>query len=318
MPPDELISGGHLLARTRDYWLYGLRARSEIELPDWPVTTFTEPDVTIKREALSVPEPVGPPYTARSTLEGGELRLAILGVGRYAASGGNLIRVDPDPQATPEDIRLYLTGALMGTILHQRGAYPLHASCVALAGVPGAVGFAGRSGAGKSTMVAALVRRGAAFVSDDICVMAPSAPGGLRVWPGAARVKLDEIGLGVLPGATADLDPAGGNRGKFHLPMDGTLDREVPVPLSRVYLLTDGEEAPRLERLTGLDAVSALVDETYLLATAHSLGLISQVFGLAARVAQTLPVIRLIRPRGLEYLPAVAALVEQDAHHPEG
>jgi hypothetical protein len=221
--------------------------------------------------------------------------------------------MDPDPDARAEDIRLYLTGAMIGAILHQRGAYPLHASAVALPGLGGAVGFAGRSGAGKSTMVAALVRRGATLVSDDICVMDPAARGGLTVWPGAARVKLDRTGLGAVSGPVSDLDSAGGNRGKFHLPVESDLSPDAPVPLTRVYLLADGEGSPRVERLVGLDAVSALVDDTYLLPTARVLGLIPQVFSLAARVAQTLPVCRLVRPRGLEHLSATAELVEQDA-----
>ena len=304
-------------ALTQDHWVYGLRVRSAIALPDWPAAAPGEPDLFIRREPVPGPELEGPPYSARFVVEAGELRLGVVGVGRYAASGGSLIRVDPDPDAKAEDLRLYLTGALMGAILHQRSTYPLHASCVVLPSAGGGVGFAGRSGAGKSTLVSTMVRRGAAFVSDDLCVMAPADSAGLRVWPGAARLKLDESGLGAVPGTVSELDPAGGDRGKFHLPVDASLDHASPVPLTRVYILTDGEGPPRIERLTGLDAISAVVDETYFAAAALAMGLSSQVFRLAAKVAQTLRVSRLVRPRGLEHLPAVAALIERDAHHPE-
>lgn len=330
MPPDELSGGICLRApgsrgqpgrsamtapAQQDFWVYGLRVRSDIDLEDWPVVEATEPDVTIRREAIPGLELEGPPYTARTEVEAGEFRLAVKGVGRYTAFGGSRIRVDPDSQAKAEDLRLYLTGAMMGTILHQRGAYPLHASCVALSDA-GGVAFAGRSGAGKSTLVATMVRRGAAFVSDDICVAAPPASAGLRVWPGAPRVKLDEAGLAVLPGTFSDLEPAGGNRGKYHLPMEAHHSYTTPVSVNRVYLLNFGEGPPRVERLTGLDAISALVDETYFLAFAQALGLTSQVFRLAATVSQALPVCRLIRPHGLEHLEALANLVEQDAHRP--
>jgi hypothetical protein len=158
-------------------------------------------------------------------------------------------------------------------------------------------------------LVAALVRRGAGFVSDDLCVMAAPLADRLEVWPGAARLKLDEAGLGPQSGAAATLEPAGGNRGKYHLPVEA-FDQTSPVPFDRVYLLTDGVGPPRVERLSGLDAVAALVDQTYFLAYAHALGLTSQVFRLAAAVARTLPVFRLFRPRGLEHLPEVAALIE--------
>jgi hypothetical protein len=233
-------------------------------------------------------------------------------VGRYAARDGNLVRVDPEPGGCGEDVRLYLTGVMMGIILHQRAAFPLHASCVALPGGAG-VAFAGRSGAGKSTLVAALVRRGAAFVSDDLCVMAPPAAGRLRVWPGAARLKLDQAGLGASPLPASALEPAGGNRGKYHLPVEAGVDHTSPVWLDRVYLLADGAGPPRVERLDGLEAVSALVDQTYFLSYAHTLGLAPQVFRLATALARSLPVRRLVRPRGLEYLPALAEVIEQDS-----
>ncbi len=332
MPPDTSSAGGHSLAgsaaepspglrdvtgETRDYWIYGLRVRSGFDLPGWPLATPGAPDVLVLREPVVAPEWDGEPYTARSEVEGGEFTLTVGGVARYAARGGSSILVDPEPAARGEDLRLYLTGVMMGTILHQRGALPLHASCVALPGA-GGVGFAGRSGAGKSTLVAALVRRGAAFVSDDLCVMAPPVAGQLRVWPGAARLKLDEAGLGPLRGPVSALEPAGGNRGKYHLPVATPFDQASPVPLDRVYLLTDGEGPPRVERLGGLDAVSALVDQTYFLTYAHALGLTSQVFTLAASVARSLPVFRLIRPRGLEHLPEVAAQVEEAAGRREG
>ncbi len=214
-----------------------------------------------------------------------------------------------------EDLRLYLMGALVGVILHQRGVFPLHASCVAVHGL--GVAFAGRSGAGKSTLVAALVRRGAAFVTDDISVMTTSSGNGIGVWPGAARVKLDEIGLARLSGSASDLEPAGGTLGKYHLPMDSSAEWMTPVPLGRIYLITDGEGPPRIEQLTGLDAVSALINETYFVGHATALGLTAQVFRLVAEVARILPVCRLIRPRGLEHLQRVVELIERDRSRPQ-
>ncbi len=274
-----------------------------------------EPDVVIRQEPWSVVDVEGEPYSARSVVEAGGLKLLVHGVGSYSADHGSLIRVQPAPGAKAEDLRLYLMGALMGVILHQRGVFPLHASCVALNGF--GVAFAGRSGAGKSTLVAALVHRGAAFVTDDISVMTQSG-GGISVWPGAARVKLDESALARLPGSASDLEPAGGTRGKYHLPMDSSSEWMTPVPLGRVYLITDGEGPPRLEQLTGLEAISALVDETYFLAYAGALGLASQVFRLAATVARIVPVFRLVRPHGLEHLPAVVELIERNASLPRG
>jgi hypothetical protein len=242
-----------------DVVIYGLHVRSDVELPGWPPASGTEPAVHIIEKPPVPPTFEGNPHTVATAFDGGAAHLEIRGVGRYSVIGGDRIEVAPEPFAKPEDIRLYLTGAMFGLILHQRRTYPLHASCVQLGG--GGVAFAAPSGSGKSALVAALMRRGATFVSDDICVLTPR-DGRLYVWPSAARVKLDQAGIRALEESASTLEPAGGNRGKFHVPISPDVVVADPVPLERIYLPAFAEGAPRLERLTGLDAVSALVDET--------------------------------------------------------
>ena len=290
--------------------MYGLRVRSDINLPGWPRVNGGGQDVVIRREPFDGATFEGEQFWTKTKFEDGEVRLEIRGVAKYAACGGNLIRVAPEANAKPEDIQLFLTGALFGALLHQRGIFPLHASCVAIDGI--GVAFAAPSGEGKSTLVASMVDRGATFVSDDICVMTPVTHGSASVWPGAPRVKLDDHGLAALNGNGAELEPVGGPRGKFHLPIETTFDWSAPIPLKRVYLLRSSDGEPRIERLTGLDAISAIVDDTYFLTYAQGLGLGTQIFRLAASLAHTLQVSRLVRPRGLEHMPGVLDLIERD------
>lgn len=291
--------------------VYGLRVQSDIDLPDWPKIEPGEPDLVIRRVPFDGATFEGELYWTNTRYIDGDVRLEIRGVGKYVASGGTLITVAPEPDAKPEDVRLFLTGALLGAILHQRGLYPLHASCVALDGI--GVAFAAPSGEGKSTLLASLVDWGATFVSDDICVLSRGDDGVARVWPGAPRLKLDRIGLAARASTADQLEPAGGDRGKFHLPVDVAADWLRPVPLRRVYLLSSGEGAPRIDRITGLDAISALVDDTYFLMYAAGLGLNTRVFRLAADISRSLVVSRLTRPRGLEHMPAVMDLIARDA-----
>jgi hypothetical protein len=289
--------------------IYGLLVRSDFGLPGWPGGVPGDPAFEIRRAACDAPAFGQNPHTARFLVRDGELQVAVTGVGRYAACGGRLIKVDPQPTALREDVLLYLTGALVGVTLHQRGLYPLHASCVTIGGV--GVGFAGRSGAGKSTLVSTMIHRGARFVSDDVCVLTESASSESVVWPGAPRVKLDEAALAHVPSHPRHLEAAGGPRGKYHLPVAESSAATSPVPFRHLFMLGDGEGEPRIERLTGLDAVSALMEETYLLTWAAALGLSSQVFRLVGRVARTLHVYRLVRPRGMQHLPATATLIER-------
>jgi hypothetical protein len=287
--------------------VYGLRVRSEVALSGWPVATPGEPDVRVVEARCDGPEAGCERYAARTLVEDRRVKLHVRGVGRYCALDGSRIEVDPEPGARAEDLQLYLTGALVGAVLHQRGVWPLHASAVAIDGE--AVAVAGASGAGKSTLVAKLVDRGATLVTDDLTVTALLEAGGVGVRPGPGRIKLDGRSLAEVAAAGRRLGPAGGSRGKYEVGV--TRVSLEPVPLRRIYLLGDGRL--NLTPLRGLEAVAALVEHTYFLGFAHSLGLGSQVFRLAAGVAGRVTVKRLDRPRGLEYLEAIAELIERDA-----
>ncbi len=219
--------------------------------------------------------------------------------------------MDPEPGARPEDVQLYLLGSMMGTIMHQRGALPLHACAAAFGGR--ALAFAGPSGVGKSTLLAALVAQGGAFITDDIAVVTPLGGGKVGLWPGAQRAKLDPLSLAALGRTGAGLEPAGGPQGKFHLPVSGGEPVRGPVPLARVYLLRDGEGPPRIEPLSGLDAVTALLEDVYVLGCATALGLAAQCFRLAAATAAAVEVGRLVRPRGMDRLADTVRLVLSEA-----
>lgn len=103
-----------------------------------------------------------------------------------------------DPAATLEDAATYLTGPILGFLLRLRGSLALHASAVQVG--PGAVGFVGAHGAGKSTTAAALARRGCAVVTDDVLRLRPERTvwlaepfgGALRLWPEGAALAIHE------------------------------------------------------------------------------------------------------------------------------
>ncbi len=304
-----------LLPAPLQYVMYGLRVESELDLPGWAQATGDGPaDVTIRLRSHSMDRSPGIPYTAQGAIDHDRVDLHIRGVGAYRAAEGTCIEVDPDPSAAPEDVLLYLTGAMLGVILHLRGAFPLHASCVTLASGGGGIAFAGPSGAGKSTLVSAFLNRGGELVTDDVAVLFQSGAGQTHAWPGARRVKLDDGSLSVLKHPKAEergLERAGGNRGKFHVAVEGPLPQ--PTPVAKVYILHEEEGPVRTENLSGVDAVAALVEQTYLLAYASGLGRGSQCFRLAAEVARNVPVVRLIRPRGFQHLGPTLDLVEREA-----
>jgi hypothetical protein len=293
----------------RDIDMYGLRVRSAYELPEWPDATPGDPDVVIVEDP-PVPASDRPLYTGKSAVNDGDLELQVHGVAHYSAIKGSHIRVAPEIGAKPEDVRLYLTGLILGVILHQRGTLALHASCVVIDGI--GVAFAGFSGRGKSTLAAAFLQRGATFVSDDMCVMTQVGPQESRLWAGPPRLKLDASGLAKLDDAPGIYESAGGGRGKYHIPVSAMETGSGPIRLSRVYQLAFGEGEPRIERLNGLDAIAALMDEIYLVGWAATRGTSHEVFRKAADLCGTFTMSRLVRPRGLEHLDSVVDLIERE------
>ncbi|MEZ4585795.1 MAG: GTPase [Gemmatimonadales bacterium] len=289
-----------------------MRTVSDLPLPDWPFADSDgDADLIISRTSLDGPPVDGPRHTARWQVQPGRLGLAVQGVGRYRVADPGVLEVDPEPNAAAEDVLLYLTGAAMSAVLHLRGRYPLHASAVAIDGR--AVAIAGRSGAGKSTLVATLVGRGAEFVTDDVCVTTELSDGRHGIWPGPARAKLDQRSLRAVESAGRDLAPAGGNRGKYHLPLGVDRGRPAPIPLRGVYLLADDEGPVRLEVLQGVEAVTTLMQETYFAEYAGALGAGERCFRAAGALARTVQVARLLRPRAIERVPELAELIERDA-----
>jgi hypothetical protein len=87
----------------------------------------------------------------------------------YYAEKGNLIIADFYPNADIKIIRLYLLCNAMAAIIHQRKLIPLHASGIISNGSIALI--AGHSGAGKSTTIKALTKKGHKIFTDDVCVL---------------------------------------------------------------------------------------------------------------------------------------------------
>ena len=108
-------------------------------------------------------------------------------VGRFRIMRGQEIVVQPHPDASQRNIRMFLLGSALGALCHQRGLFLIHANGIQVE--QGAFAFAGRSGAGKSTLAAYLENEGFPLICDDVCAVDLSG-GAPCVWPGAARLKL--------------------------------------------------------------------------------------------------------------------------------
>ena len=126
------------------------------------------------------------PFSARVQADSSQVIAGVVpGVASVEIADARWIGVEPDPKATDAQLAQAVVGALLGTVLAQRGKLVLHGCAVVENGV--ATTLLGPSGSGKSTLASALVRMGAQLLSDDITVI--DVDNGMLAMPGAHQIR---------------------------------------------------------------------------------------------------------------------------------
>lgn len=281
------------------YSAYGLAIESTFEIPEMLPAVEppkAEPDVVIRRGEVptELDGPIGRGVASQSTAD--EMLLTIEDVGRYLVSKGCRITVDPDEVASDHDVRVFLLGTCLGALLHQRGAFVLHASGI---GTPeGAVLFAGHSGAGKSTLLAELMRRGHKMMVDDVSAITPDADNGGRlvVMPSYPRTRLWSDAAAHFDIDTSNLHQTRSHMDKFERQLpDQFWDR--PAPLRKIYCLGAwSRDYPDLAPIEAMHVVPLMVENTYRQLFLDPFGMRERHFGMLSEIARNVPVSWAIRP----------------------
>ncbi len=299
----------------RDYQLYGWRVRSALSLPQALAWDGPDRQVDVEIRLGEVPEELADSVLSTPFLQiaaNGDCRLEVKAAARYFVRQGKEVVVQPANGASMAEISVFLLGSVIGLLCHQRGIFPLHASCVRVG--DGAVAFCGPSGAGKSTMAASLVRRGHALLCDDITVVDPFAPGGPQVHPAMPRMRLWRDSLEALQ---VPIDPLQRDRielEKYVLPAKeiGAFSKE-PVPLRTIFLLRSANSS-KLEGVTSkpaMETVFELMRQVYRRRQADILGRKAGLFQSATKIVDAVPVLSLARQLDFGLMDEVEARVKE-------
>lgn len=269
-----------------------------------PADDPADPRPVVTVRIGTVPETLGTGAPAGLESAGDTTLLQVPTVGRYLVEGGARITIDPAPGAAERNLRLFLLGSALGVLVYQRGLLPLHANAVVVNGQAHAV--SGPSGAGKSTLAAWFARAGLPVLCDDVCVVRLDAEGRPWAFPGLPRVKLWQDAADALGRDTAGLDRAIEGLDKYHVPLGRVVDR--PVPLAAFYTLdrADEGEAGAIRSLQGMEAMTALIANSYRGHYPRIMGLAKQHFGQCAAVARRSRVHAVTREWGFDRFDAEA------------
>jgi len=299
---------------TTDYVLCGWRIRSAVPLPEVMRWTGNDraPDVVIRlgpapplRDASL--KGVGPVQVGRD----GVCRLEIKDVAACLVIAGREVVVDARTGLDLPDLRGWLLGVALGMLCHQRGLFPLHASCVRIGAA--AVALAGRTGTGKSTLAAALALRGHGLLADDVCAIELAPSGGPQVRPSFPRLLLSDDAMRALDLARDSVPRASKGKRKFHFCEPRRFDTS-PARLHGVYLLERSAiDETDIQPVSGAAAAAMLSTEIFRPRIGFHLGRKADLLAQAFHVAAQVPVFRCPVHPGLTEIGPLAARVEAHA-----
>jgi hypothetical protein len=223
---------------------------------------------------------------------------------------GHGVTVELGAQADPADEGLYLNGSVYAAAASINGFYPLHASAIAVDGQ--VIAFTGPAGAGKSTLIAELGRRGYPMVCDDTLILSTPAAGPIQALPGHKRLKLTSSAF-ELTGAAQQERVAQTIEKHYATPAAGTITRILP--LTALFLLVEGPQAA-VEPVRGGACLRALQDDHYTqgLFLAANRPDRAERFAQLARLAGAIGIYRFIRPHDARAFSADVDLLEEHLH----
>jgi hypothetical protein len=291
------------------YRAFGLTIDSDVALEELsPAGGDAPPDLVIRKTGLGRPLP---PAGSSPVFDYHDERGVVMiwpGVAGFRLVGGDLVEIEPYPDAPERFLAFPILGPVMAWMLDRKGLLVLHSSAVAIDGK--CVCFLGDKLAGKSTTAAAFLRQGAKLVTDDLLAidMGQEAP---LIHPAFAQLKLsDQSAAAVqLEGAQA-----------LPLVYEGFAKRQhklasmhgQPIGVDLILVLERGPSRPAIARLSESEAFVALMRYSYSVRFANAppeLAERGRHFRHCVDLAGRCPVGRLDVPADLGALDSVVAEV---------
>lgn len=274
------------------------------------IAPVADPDIVVDYEAWTPPETPPAQDLGRFRIHTPEL-VDLIGPDdiRIRIADGRRLTVDA-PSDAEATVHTLLFGPAFAVLGHQRGCPALHAGAVALDG--GALAVAGHSGAGKSTTIGALARRGLPLLADD--QLRIEAATGLA-YPGFPASKLWADSAARLGEVADPAHRVARGFEKFHVAAAGAFQAR-PTPLKAIFALARAPDltAPAIVRLGAPEAVAALGSLIHYRQIGVAMGAQQTLFHWAQTLARTVPVYLVRRPDDLARLdPLIDALLDRFA-----
>lgn len=247
-----------MIEMSQKYRAFGMVIESEFPIAQIPVSEGEEtPDVVIRAADLSgyaIPED-------EFVVSKDSILFQIETVGDFRVTNGSLVEVDVKKDPTDDYLAIFLMGSCMGAVLHERGIFPIHGSCVTNG--KHSVIITGDSGAGKSTLASEFLHHGWKLLTDDVSVL-KNLEGVPEVQSSYPSQKLWRDTLDQYAEEKKDIHSlyARGGSNKFGVSVENVF-LEGTAPLSLIVRLMPAEAETSLEPIDGFPKVHQLMRNTY-------------------------------------------------------
>ncbi|HVX40654.1 MAG TPA: hypothetical protein VHB25_13885 [Gemmatimonadaceae bacterium] len=276
------------------YRAFGLIFSSELACPELATATG-HPDVSVRFAQPFTVQDTSAEAASGYDVRPGHFVLRVPRIGRFIVEEGRSITIVPELGVDDGSLRLFLLGTAVGALLHQRAELPLHGSAVWKDGR--SVLLLGASGAGKSSLAAALCRHGWRLQSDDISVV--KARNGLATCEaGFPRQKLWPDMLRQLGDDAERYDTIRAGLEKRNVPVESDLFHDAPAVVRGVVALGAYRgKMPLLAPVMGPHRMGLLKRLTFRPNLRTPLNMDLAHFEIIAALARQASVWRLQRPR---------------------
>jgi len=313
------MSGDAPRKATVAYRLFGLTiacyrpiAGLDLRRIDAPVA----PDVEIFGGGVAMPATIVREDRLELAQTDDGLFLRVPSVARFLIQSGCHITVSRDDGVADDVVDLFLTGTVLGAILHQRALLPIHCNAVRIGA--SAFLFCGDSGAGKSTLAAWFEARGYDLFTDDLCAVRFDPAGRPLACAGLPRLRLWRESITALGRGREVARALPWEADKFELTM-ARLPAAEELPIAGIYHLQIREDiVGGVEPLSGLGAVEAITSSIYRRRVADHLGRTPGYLADALRLIRAIPAFAFARAWTFSSYEEEARGVENHALQLEG